>query len=106
MSVKLFNPTTEGHDPKNRPVFICKDGNGFHVYKPGTGYRSRNFKSETDADLLNIFEYQKGCSQNTSFYRPGDDKKLPQPKAASKPKQTSKAPATPPVVEPDEIYTV
>lgn len=115
MSVKLFNPISEGHDPKNRPVFICKNGHGYYVYKPGTGYKSRYFSKGDDVELLNIFEYQKACSQNNGFYRPGDEKKLPAPKA-QKPKTTIKQALdgsinvvgfSGPVDDPErEIYTV
>lgn len=63
----------EGHDPKNRIVFICKDeGGAFYVYKPRTMFKSRSWATVEDAELQACFARQCGDSQNQASYQPGE----------------------------------
>ena len=68
MMSKLFNPVQESHDPLNRIVFLCKDANGFYVYKPANGFRSRHFENENDAECVACFDRQISCGQVHAFY--------------------------------------
>ena len=72
MMSKLFNPIQESHDPLNRIVFLCKDANGFYVYKPANGFRSRHFKNEANEDCQACFERQVCCGHVHAFYEDGE----------------------------------
>lgn len=70
---KLFDPVQSAHDPKNRPVFICKDEEDkFYVYKPQSGFKSRSFDTADDEALLAIFERVRHDGQTFATYLPGD----------------------------------
>jgi len=66
MSNQLFKSVKEGHDPKNRVVFICQDTDGFYIYKPSTGFKSTHFKTAKLAEPH--FNYQCACGHNNAFY--------------------------------------
>lgn len=66
MSAQLFKSVKEGHDPKNRVVFVCQDPKGFYVYKPATGFKSTHFKTADSAE--EHFNQQCAFSQNNAFY--------------------------------------
>jgi hypothetical protein len=72
MDNKLFDPVTEAHDAKNRQVFICKDAQGFHVYKPATGFKSKSWATDGDEALKACFERQIADSQRFASYEPGE----------------------------------
>ena len=61
---KLFQEIETAYDPKNRQVMICKDANGFYVYKPRTGFKSQYYKAVDSEELQAEFNTQCGCSQN------------------------------------------
>jgi hypothetical protein len=76
---KLFEAVQEGHDSKNRIVFICKDANGFYVLKPATGFKSKHYPAQDDAELLQCYERVCGCGHTHAFYedseRPAEGEK-------------------------------
>ncbi len=72
----MFSIKKETHDPRGRIVFICKDANGFFVYKPGTGYNSRHWQDRSEPELQAAFLHQESCGHNNPFYNNGHQ---PQP---------------------------
>ncbi|HMO32326.1 MAG TPA: hypothetical protein PKE07_04955 [Lacibacter sp.] len=82
---KLFEPVQEGHDPKNRIVFICKDAGGFYVHKPRTGFKSGSWPVANHPDLLACFQRQCSDSHNHAQILPEDvPAPVPVSKAATK----------------------
>lgn len=69
---KVFTPVKEGHDPKNRIVFVTQTETGFNVTKPRTGFSSRSWESADHPELLQCFSRQVGCSHNQASYHPGE----------------------------------
>jgi hypothetical protein len=65
---KLWNSIKEGHDSKNRIVFICKDDNGFFVSKPQNGFKSKYWPIDDDSELIACFERQCSCGHSNPFY--------------------------------------
>jgi hypothetical protein len=68
----LFNPVKEGHDGKNRVVFICQDAKGFYVYKPATGFKTKHWPKQDTKAVVNCFKRQVSCTQNNGFFEPGE----------------------------------
>lgn len=69
---KLFDPVNEAHDAKNRQVFLCKSAQGFYVYKPATGFKSRSWLKEDDEALQACWGRQIGDSQTFASYEAGE----------------------------------
>ena len=72
MSNKLFEPVETAHDGKARVLFICQDKNGFYVFKPATGFKTRHWETKEDENLQACWERQKGCTQNNGFFEAGE----------------------------------
>ncbi len=72
MSNKLFEAVKEGHDGKARIVLLCQDPQGFYVFKPATGFKTKHWLAEDDAELISCFERQVSCTQNNGFLEPGE----------------------------------
>lgn len=68
----LFKSVKEGHDGKARIVFICQDANGFFVYKPQTGFRTKHWKTKNNKVLMSCFYRQVSCTQNNGFFDAGE----------------------------------
>lgn len=69
---KLFDSVKEAHDAKNRQVFLCKSNNGFYVYKPATGFKSRFWADEADEALQGCWQRQIADTQKFASYLPGE----------------------------------
>ena len=67
---KMFTKIKEGHDSKNRPVFVCQDENGQFVFKPSTSYASRHF-TVGDAAIDAAFDHQVSCGHDGPWYMEG-----------------------------------
>lgn len=82
---KLFTPVQEGHDSKNRIVFICQDANGFFVLKPQTGFRSKHWPEKENDELAACYERVCGCGHTHAFYedweKPAEGEEYPAPGA-------------------------
>ncbi|MFZ4056970.1 MAG: hypothetical protein ACOYKE_02475 [Ferruginibacter sp.] len=79
---KLFVPVESGHDGKARVVHICADANGYYVYKPQTGFKSKHWKKKNAVELANCFNQQLSCTQNNAFYdsssKPSETEEYPE----------------------------
>ena len=93
----LFNKVAEAHDGKGRVVFICQDANGFFVYKPTTGLRTKHWPTVDDVAIIAAFNRQAACSHNNGFFEPGEapanDEIYPLPVVLKK--KAANAPAAP-----------
>jgi len=68
----IFKAIDEKHDGKNRVVFVCKDPQGFYVFKPATGFKTRHWKTATTKALKECFARQVSCGHQHGFYNPGE----------------------------------
>lgn len=69
---KLFDVVTTAYDPKAKPVHLCKSADGYYVYKPSSGFKSRAFAKENNKKLLAIYERQRHDAQTFASYLPGE----------------------------------
>ena len=72
MSNILFKQVAEKYDSRNRVVFICQDLQGFYVFKPATGFKTKHWASEKTKALQQCFARQISCGQQFGFFNPGE----------------------------------
>ena len=77
MSNNLFTSVQTEYDPKNKPVHLCQGDDGFYVYKPSSGFKSRSFAKKDDEALLAIFERQRHDGHAFASYLPGEQDEQP-----------------------------
>ncbi len=72
MSNILFKQVAEKYDSRNRVVFICQDPQGFYVFKPSTGFRTKHWASQNAKALQKCFARQVSCSHQFGFFNPDE----------------------------------
>jgi hypothetical protein len=72
MSNSLFKAVEEKHDSKNRVVFVCEDPQGFYVFKPATGLKTKHWNTRSNKSLVACFNRQISCGQPHGFFIPGE----------------------------------
>lgn len=80
-----FSVENTAYDPKGKPVHLCKNADGFYVYKPSSGFQSRSFATADDEALVAIYERQRSCMHTHASYLPGER----EVKEAKAPKQVT-----------------
>jgi hypothetical protein len=72
MSNILFTSVEQKYDSRNRPVFICQDPQGFYVFKPATGFKTKHWPAQDDEALQSCFARQVSCGHQFGFFNPGE----------------------------------
>ena len=95
----IFKAIEEKHDGRNRVVFVCEDPQGYYVFKPATGFKTKHWPKSTTKALRECFARQVSCGHQHSFYNPGEAPAADENYSLKKPKvvRVPKVPAIPPV---------